>query len=178
MPNPETCDPRLCGFESSACQTLVVDMIPPETDSQQQRVSSVYGAHLPVPKPSMILATINCANWNDEPISTTPTSSVAVAAKMVHLRPHISPKKVQASEPNTPARTKLARTVPFCKVNTSYCNGPMQLGQTLDSSVVVLLCTLGVYCIHLRELTLERHCRKNPTCYGLIVPEDHNTETR
>jgi hypothetical protein len=29
MPKPETCDPRLCGFESSACQTLVVDMMPP-----------------------------------------------------------------------------------------------------------------------------------------------------
>jgi hypothetical protein len=54
----------------------------------------------------------------------------------------------------------------------------MQLGQTLDSSVVVLLCTLGVYCIHLRELTLERYRGKNTTSYGLVVPENHNTETR
>ena len=91
---PDTCEPRLAGFDTSACQTLVVAKMPP------------------VPKPNIILEIMNCENWKEFPINITPTSSIAVAAKIVHLRPHMSPKKVQAKDPNTPPRTNKAITVP------------------------------------------------------------------
>ena len=98
IPNPETWEPRLCGFDNSACQTEVVARIPP------------------TPSPRMIRETINCANPKDDPIKTDPINWTVVAAKMVFRRPQRSPRKVQASAPNVPASVYRAMTVPVVVV--------------------------------------------------------------
>ena len=66
----------------------------------------------PVPRPRMIRETMNWAREKDEHISTAPIKLKRQDTQIVHLRPILSPRNVQARAPKVPKSVYMAMIVP------------------------------------------------------------------
>lgn len=94
IPNAETWRPLLSALTSSDCHNETVATKPP------------------VPSPRIIRATMNWANSKEDACRIAPIAWMALAIKIVLLRPRRSPRKMQDNAPKAPRRVNNATTVP------------------------------------------------------------------
>ena len=93
-PSSTTCFPRFAAELHSACHTGTVAL------------------RMPIPSPMIVRPTINCASPKEEVHSASPMR-VRVAARKIFLRrPRMLPIFIQAKDPTSAPRTKVATTVP------------------------------------------------------------------